>query len=201
MTRATLRQVKSFDKAYYERFYDDPETQVTSAAETDQLVALVAAFASHLGLELESALDLGCGVGRWRSALEAHFPKLEYTGVELSEFLVAQYGWESGSVVDYDGASADLVVCQGVLQYLGKRDAARAIKNLAAHTEQLLFLEVLTEEDWAENCDRTVSDGDVHRRPAAWYRERLKKHFFPIGAGLFLPVDSPVVLYELERFF
>ena len=62
-----------------------------------------------------------------------------------------------------------------------------------------MFLEALTAEDWENNCDRSVTDGDVYLRPAAWYREQVTAHFTNCGGGVFLSPDSPAVLYELEK--
>ena len=77
-------------------------------------------------------LDLGCGMGHWRTALEKLAPKARHRGVEYSDYLCERFGWEKGSAVDFaPGRTFDLVVCQGVLQYLDDRAAARAIDNLA----------------------------------------------------------------------
>ncbi|MEM9191547.1 MAG: class I SAM-dependent methyltransferase [Myxococcota bacterium] len=187
-----------FDQEYYRRYYLDHETQVASAEETARLARFVGSYVQYLNIKPESALDLGCGLGLWRAPLRKLFPDLEYRGVEVSEFLAHEFGWELGSVVDYDQA-ADLVVCQGVLQYLPARAAERALRNLSRLAEQVLYLEVLTQEDWDEHCDQSVTDGDVYLRSADWYRRRIGRHFLPIGGGVFLPKDSPVVLYELER--
>jgi len=144
-------------------------------------------------------LDLGCGVGHWERVTRRVFPEADYTGVEISEYLCRELGWEHGSVVDWDGEGADLVVCHGVLQYLNARDCRRAIRNLARLTEGALYLEVLTQEDWEHNVDRSVTDGNVFLRESAWYRRELARRFIPCGGGLFLPKDTPAVLFELER--
>jgi len=63
----------------------------------------------------------------------------------------------------------------------------------------VLYLEVLTAEDWRDACDRNATDGQVHRRPAAFYRKRLARNFITLGGGLFAHRDADVVLYALER--
>jgi len=188
-----------FDEAYYDRFYKDPGSRVSEGDEVERLVAFVASYLKYLQIPVESALDLGCGLGPWRAPLTRHFPKVSYQGVEVSPHLCRELGWAQGSVVDWDSEPADLVVCHGVLQYLGARDAKRAMKNLSRLTHGALFLEVLTQEDWEENCDQWRTDGDLKLRPAAWYRRALEGRFIGVGGGLFLPADSDVVLYELER--
>lgn len=190
----------SFDRAYYDRYYRDPKTRVSSPREIAQRGRFVCSYLAYMQQPVCTVLDMGCGVGAWRTVIAKHFPRARYTGVEVSEYLCAEYGWRRGSVVDFRARSPfDLVICQGVLQYLDARDAERAIDNLAHLCGGALFLEVLTREDWEHNCDRSVTDGEVWLRPAAWYRRRLARGFSNCGGGLFLGLRSPAVLYELER--
>ncbi|HVI00335.1 MAG TPA: class I SAM-dependent methyltransferase [Enhygromyxa sp.] len=185
-----------FDAAYYDRYYG----QLKLAARVEPLVRFVCAYLEHLDISVDEVIDFGCGQGFWRAPLLRAHPHTRYTGVELSEHACETYGWEQGSVVDHElGRKADLVICQGVLQYLNQAQARRAIRNLARHTRGALYLEALTQEDWDHNCDQTATDGDVHLRPAAWYREQLSAHFFNCGGGLFVPRDSDVVMFELEK--
>ena len=74
-----------FDAAYYRRFYEDPSTRVIDRAAVARLVRFVAAYLSHLGLPLRSVLDLGCGIGLWRDALQKVAPRARYQGVEVSD--------------------------------------------------------------------------------------------------------------------
>ncbi len=190
----------SFDSAYYDRFYRDRNRRVTSGPETDRLVGFVVAYMRHLDLPLRTVADVGCGLGLWRTALRKHRRGVRYTGVEVSDYLCERYGWQQGSVVDWDPKSSfDLVVCHGVLQYLGARDARRAIRNLTRLSHGAVYLEALTREDWQQNCDREVTDGDVFLRPVAWYRRALAPHFTNCGGGLFLTHRASAVLYELEK--
>ena len=191
---------RTFDKAYYDRFYRNPRTRTTSRPEMASLGRFVASYLKHMGQPVENALDMGCGVGNWRPIVEKHFPRASYTGVEISRYVCREYGWTHGSVVDYDaGETFDLVICHGVLQYLNATDARRAIDNLRRHCGGALFLEVLTSEDWRDNCDRSVTDGDVFLRSVEWYRDLLAPRFTSCGGGIFLSPDSPAVLYELEK--
>jgi len=191
---------RTFDKAYYERFYRDPRTRVADKAEMRTLGRFVASYLRHLGQPVETILDLGCGVGAWRDVARQCFKGAAYTGVEISRYLCVEYGWERGSVVDYRSPETyDLVICHGVLQYLNAREARRAVTNLSRLCGGAMFLEALTSEDWEHNCDRSVTDGDVYLRPADWYRGELDKYFTNCGGGVFLSPDSPAVPYELEK--
>ena len=189
-----------FDEAYYRRFYGDRATRVTSQQAITATARFVAGYLGYLGVEVGQVLDVGCGLGLWRGPVRRFFRGARYVGLEHSEYLCGRFGWERGSVIDHAGPPADLVICQGVLQYVPDRDLGRAIENLARLSAGALWLEALTREDWDEHADRSVTDGDVFLRPAARYRRALAKAGLrAAGGGLFLPADSHAVLYELER--
>lgn len=193
-----------FDAAYYRKFYGDRETRVSDLAAIRRLAGFLHGYLAYLELPVRHVLDAGCGIGHWQKAVRAFWPKARYHGLEYSPWLCERYGWTQGSVVDFDGrrlrrdGTFDLVVCQGVLQYLTDRDAARAIDNLAQLCGGALYLEALTQKDWDERCDQAVTDGDVHLRPLAWYRRRLDRHFQACGGGLFVRRTAGVTLFELE---
>lgn len=190
---------REFDADYYQRFYGDAETRSVTPAEVRRQVAFVSAYLRHMDLPVQRILDLGCGLGLMREPLLEAFPRARYTGVEWSHHLCEKLGWEHGSAVDYLGRGRfDLVVCHDVVQYLDARDASAAIDNLARLTRGVLYLGVLTREDWEQNCDRARTDDQVHLRSAAWYRRRLRRHFTSAGGGLFVSADAPVVLWSLE---
>lgn len=202
--RTATSATKRFDADYYRRFYDDPATRVADAASVRTLAGFVAAYLRHLDIDVRSVLDVGCGHGHWRTAAAALWPAATYRGVEWSEHLCERFGWTHGSVADFDPEQAfgranfDLVVCQGVLQYLDDRQAARAIANLGRWCDGALYLEALTETDWRENCDRQRTDGDVHLRPGAFYRRRLARDFLTAGGGVFVAKRAGATLFELE---
>jgi len=189
-----------FDKAYFERFYGDADTCVTDAEITGRLGAFVCSYLQHLDVDVRQVLDIGCGTGLWRDVVAEYFPAAAYTGVEVSEYLCRTYGWRQGSVVDFRSRGAfDLVICQGVLQYLNESDAREAIINLDRLCKRALFLEVLTREDWNEVCDQSVTDNQCYLRDAPWYRTRLAKHFTNCGGGIYLSKRFEHYVYALDR--
>lgn len=189
-----------FDAAYYHRFYRDARTRVGDARSVRRLADFVCAYLRFLAIPVREVLDLGCGLGHWQRAVAAHYPRAKYVGVEASEYLCRRKGWRQGSVVDYDhGHRVDLVVCQGVLQYLDDRSARAAVANLARATHGALYLEALTREDWEQNCDRSATDGAVHLRPVSFYRRALRPHFVSCGGGVFVHKEAGVALFELEK--
>lgn len=195
---------KSFGADYYRRYYDDEQTRVSDVSEIRRLATFVAGYLQYLQLPVRTILDVGCGVGNWKTVCKELWPKARYHGVEYSEHLCERFGWQQGSITTLDPAASlgrasfDLVVCQGVLQYLDDRSAAKALKNLAKWTDGALYLEALTEKDWHENCDQSVTDGEVHLRPGAFYRDRLRKGFQDCGGGVFCSRRAGVSLFELE---
>jgi SAM-dependent methyltransferase len=188
-----------FDAAYYRRYYGDPRTRVASRRDVERLARFVAAYLAYLAIPVRSILDAGCGLGFWRGAAAALWPRARYRGIEVSDYLCRRYGWTRASIVDYKpGRQFDLIVCQSVLQYLSDHDAARAIGTLSTLARGAVYLEVPTTEDWRDTCDRRRTDGTVHLRSAQWYRRRLARHFVAVGGGVFVAA-SAAALYALER--
>jgi len=193
-----------FDADYYRRFYADPKTRVSDRTAVQKLATFVSGYLQYLDVPVRSILDVGCGVGNWQLAARKVWPRARYHGLEHSAHLCQRFGWTQGSVVDFDArtlrtdAQFDLVVCQGVLQYLDDRAAARAIDNLGKWCRGALYLEALTSLDWRQNCDRTRTDGEVHLRTGGWYQKRLREHFLDCGGGVFTSRSAGVTLFELE---
>jgi len=193
------RAVDAFDRAYYEKYYFNALTAVTSRQETNARAKLVTAYAGYIGAPVRRILDAGCGTGMLRAPLLRAFPRALYVGIEVSEYLCKRYGWVQSSIEDYKTAHpCDLVICYDVLQYLDDRHATRAISALGDSCLGILYFTALTSEDWAGNCDQRRTDSNVHLRMAAWYRTRLRRKFREIGAGFWIRRGAPFVVWSLE---
>jgi SAM-dependent methyltransferase len=189
----------AFDQDYYQRFYYNPRTAVTSRAEMRARGRMIAACVEYVGLPVKSILDAGCGVGLLKAPLTRAFPAARYVGLEYSEYLCKRYGWRQGSVATLRTRERfDLVVCYDVLQYLGVPEARRAIANLARVCRGVLYFGALTTEDWRENCDQSRTDRIPGLRPGAWYRRELKRAFRPLGCGVWLKRDVNLTLWDLD---
>lgn len=187
-----------FDKAYYDRFYRNPDTRAVTPAAARRQAEFIAAYLRYLELPVKRILDIGCGTGTVLRALGRAFPRAHTEGVEFSRYLCERYGWNSGSVVDHQpDQPADLVVCNDVLAYLDDAECGSAIENLASICAGALFLGVLTRED-LDLCDRRRTDAAQIPRPANWYRERLGRHFVATGGGLYLKRPVGVTVWTLE---
>jgi SAM-dependent methyltransferase len=199
-SRPVRNRQTRFDAAYYRRYYVDPATRAVSPGAARRQAAFVGAYLRYLEVPVRRILDLGCGLGRTLRALQRTFPNAVCEGVEYSPYLCERYGWTPGSAVDFASKTAfDLVVCNDVLPSLDDGHAARAIDNIALLTRHAAFLGILTQEDWAENCDKGRTDRNVHLRPARWYRRRLERHFVSVGGGLYLKQPASVTLWTLDR--
>jgi hypothetical protein len=194
-----MDRFRRFDEAYYHRFYENPETRVVSPEEHDALARFIIAFAEWNKLELKSMLDIGAGIALWKRWLEKHKKNIEFTGTEVSQVMCKRHGLLHRDIARWrDRKKHDLVICQGVLQYLPDPDVAPAIANIAAMSKGLVYIEVTTRADLRERCDRTRTDFDIHVRNGSYYRGILVKHLVSIGAGLWWPKDRPLPFYELE---
>jgi 2-polyprenyl-3-methyl-5-hydroxy-6-metoxy-1,4-benzoquinol methylase len=189
-----------FDAAFYERFYANPRTRVTTHAEMSRRAAVVAALVNHLEIPVKRILDAGCGLGLMRDTLLEAFPKADYVGIEVSEHLCKQLGWIQASLAAYKSRSRfDLIVCYDVLQYLPAGEAVRALANLGRLCRGALYFHAPTREDWKDNADLSCSDANIHLRDADWYRSRLARNFRSIGCGVHVRRGVSFVQWELER--
>jgi SAM-dependent methyltransferase len=189
----------AFDRDYYQRFYFNPRTAVTSRAEMRARARLIAACTEYVGLPVRRILDAGCGVGLLRAPLRRALRKAEYVGLEVSEYLCQRYGWQQGSIATLRTRQRfDLVICYDVLQYLSPPEARRAIVNLSRVCLGALYFGALTVEDWRNNCDQSRTDQIAGLRPGAWYRRELARAFRPLGCGMWLKRNLGISLWDLD---
>ena len=191
---------RSFDARFYQRFYMNPRTRVTTRQEMARRAGMVAALVKQLELPVMRILDAGCGLGWLRPPLLKAFPVANYVGLEVSEHLCRQHGWVHQSLAEYrPRARFDLIICYDVMQYLSDREAVQALANLGRLSRGALYFHAPTLEDWRDNADRSTSDADIHLRAADWYRVRLTRHFEHAGFGVHVRRGIPWGQWELER--
>lgn len=186
----------AFDAPYYSRFYGE------NGAHDDARIALLAAAVHNMcawwGVEIETVLDVGAGVGMWRDWYRDNHPHVRVHSVDVSEHACAVWGHEHRNIAEWvPPHRSDLVVCHSVLQYVSNDDFARAVANLAAGTRWVLYLELPTKWDYENIVDESGTDMQVFRRSAQWYRRVLSEHFVQIGAGMWTPHDG-LPMYQLE---
>ena len=192
-----------FDEAYYQRYYYDKKTSVVDPEHAERLGAFVCSYLQYLRVPVRRVLDVGCGIGLWRGAVARHFPDASYHGVEFSEYLCTRFGWERGSVVDYQAHDPaepfDLVICQGVLPYLSPPDLKRALHNLGQLSRGALYVEAVAREDYERDIiDEDLTDQRLFRHRAELYRRGLQDGFTELGGGVWLSRRCDVPLFALE---
>ena len=192
-----------FDEAYYQRYYYDKKTSVVDPEHAERLGAFVCSYLQYLRVPVRRVLDVGCGIGLWRAAVARHFPDASYHGVEFSEYLCTRFGWERGSVVDYQAHDPaepfDLVICQGVLPYLSPPDLKRALHNLGQLSRGALYVEAVAREDYERDIiDEDLTDQRLFHHRAELYRRGLQDGFTELGGGVWLSRRCDVPLFALE---
>ena len=194
-----MDRFRRFDEAYYHRFYENPATRVYSPEDHAHLSEFVFAFAKWNRLEMKTVLDIGAGIGLWKNWIQKNEKGAKYTGTEVSQAMCKKHGYEHRDIARWrDRKKYDLIVCQGVLQYLPDPDVAPAVANIAAMAKGLVYLEVTTRSDLRDSVDKARTDADIYVRNGSYYRGIFGKHLIAIGCGLHWPKDRPMPFFELE---
>lgn len=194
---------KQYDRAYFEKWYRNPQHRVTSPAALARKVRMVVGITEYyLGRELRNVLDIGCGEAPWSIHLRNFRRNASYIGLDQSSYAVERYG-RSRNVqrAGFDevgryaaGGPFDLVVCADVLHYVDDGDLERGLEPLAAMTAGVAFLEVLVDED-----DPSGDLSGWHRRTALWYTKRFRAAgLIPCGLQCYLPPKVAESAAELE---
>ena len=77
---------KQYDRAYFDRWYRQRGTKVSSHAEVRRKVSLAISMTEYfIRRRVRSVLDVGCGEGAWRAHLRALRPRVHYLGLDSSE--------------------------------------------------------------------------------------------------------------------
>ncbi len=194
-----MDQYRRFDEAYYERFYENPETKIYGPEEHANLAQYVFSFARWNAIEINTVLDIGAGVGLWKRWIEENAPEVKYTGTEVSHAMCRRHGYQHRDIARWrDRKKYDLIICQGVLQYLADPDIAPAIANIAAMAGGLVYFEALTRADLRERVDKELTDTDVYVRNGSYYRGIFAKHLIAVGGGLHWTRDLAPPFWELD---
>ncbi|MGH7724475.1 MAG: class I SAM-dependent DNA methyltransferase [Candidatus Eiseniibacteriota bacterium] len=203
---STKTDDKTYDRAYFERWYRDRANALIRGGLIERRVRLALSAAEYL-LErpVKSVLDVGCGEGSWRGHLKRLRPGLRYVGVDSSAYAVRRFGrlrnLRRGTVGGLGRLGLrgpfDLVVCSDVLHYVPTADLARGLRAMARLAGGVLFLEFFTREDDSEG-----DEAGFMPRSAVTYR-RLLKAAGLVHAGLhcyvgkrFLARERALVAFE-----
>jgi SAM-dependent methyltransferase len=183
---------KQYDRAYFQRWYRDRSTRVTSDRALDRKVHVAVSAAEYmLGRRIRTVLDIGCGEARWCQALRQMRRGVEYVGLDPSDYAVEAFGvtrnvrhGSFGTLKALRLAGPyDLIVCADVLQYVPAPQLAAGLREIRRLLGGAAYIEAYAREDDME--------GDMegwHFRSAAEYR----RHFRAAGlthCGIYCFID------------
>ncbi|NUO93017.1 MAG: class I SAM-dependent methyltransferase [Gemmatimonadaceae bacterium] len=194
---------KSYDEAYFRKWYRDPRTRVHTPQAVRRKVRMVVGIAEYfLGRKLRSVLDVGAGEGAWRREIRRIRPDARYLGIDPSDWVVARHGRRRnirlGSFEQLPtlqlGRAHDLIVCADVLQYVPDAALKRGVRHLASILTGMAYLEAYTTGDDME--------GDLegwHPRTKAQYRAVFARAGL-VGCGVhcYLTRETALKAVELE---
>ena len=164
---------KIYDRTYFDRWYRQSQHAVNTPALLERKAALTIAVAEYyLGRRVRNVLDVGCGEGAWRAPLKKLRPRIDYLGIDSSEYAIARYGRARNlRLVGFGqlealrfGHDVDLIVCSDVINYLPSVELRRGLAGVADMLAGVAFLELFTSDD--------ALDGDKHgfiARSPKWY--------------------------------
>ncbi|TCV97099.1 methyltransferase family protein [Luteibacter rhizovicinus] len=195
---------KTYDQAYFDKWYRHPDHSVRSPAELRRKVSMVLGQAEfYLGRSVRNVLDIGCGEAPWRSVLRALRPGIDYRGLDASEYVVSRYGRSRHIGLASFGQLAelrfdtrfDLIVCTDVLHYLKPAEIRAGLTGVGEMLEGLAFLEAYTRDDDVGG-DR---DGFISRAPDWYLREFSAAGLLPCGSQCYLGPRLERHVAALER--
>lgn len=195
--------MKQYDRQYFEKWYRNPRTRVSTAFEVRRKVALAVSVAEYfLRRTIRTVLDVGCGEAAWREHLRELRPRVSYLGLDPSEYVVERFGRARnirrasfGELPSMRLRGFDLVVCSDVLHYVDEHEIRPGVAEIARLTEGVAFIEILTRED------EVIGDLEgMIRRPARWYRNVITNAgLVPVGPYCWLSPELRDIAAELER--
>ncbi|MGB0135118.1 class I SAM-dependent DNA methyltransferase [Dokdonella sp.] len=195
---------KKYDRAYFDRWYRDPQHRVKARGETRRKVQMAVGLAEYyLGRTITNVLDIGCGEGIWRSPLRALRPGIDYLGLDSSDYAISRFGRSRNlrparfadlAELRFD-RRFDLIICSDVAHYLGAAELRRGLSGFPELLEGLAFIELFTSKDPVDG-DTT---GFISRSPK-WYRECFASAgLMACGSHCYLAPDLMRSVSALER--
>ena len=196
------RPASDYDKAYFDKWYRQPEHRVSTPAKTVRKALLALAVAEYyLERPIRSVLDVGCGEGQWQPVLNKLRPRLRYTGVDPSPYAFHRFGKRRnilqgslGNLPDLDD-SYDLIVCSDSLYYIPDGELVMGLQILASRLAGIAFLEAYPHEAGLRG-----DTSGMHPRSAAFYRKIFRQSgLLPCGSHCYAGPLLHGSVTELER--
>jgi predicted TPR repeat methyltransferase len=171
--------MKSYDRAYFDRWYRDPTERVATTESLRRKVRMAVSIAEFLlGRPIRTVVDIGCGEASWFPILRSLRRDVRYVGIESSAYAIARYGGtrniRRGSLATLATMklprTVDMIVCADVLQYVETREIERGLETIRRMLNGIAYIESFTTADAMEG-DRD----DWHDRSAADYRKLFRR--------------------------
>jgi SAM-dependent methyltransferase len=188
-------KTKTYDRAYFERWYRDPRHRVATRESLERKVRMAVSLAEFLlGRQVRSVLDIGCGEAPWLAILKRFRPTVKYTGVDASDYVLARFGTtrniRRGTLGELGSMNLpraiDLVVCADVLQYVRTPEIERGLRAIKHLLGGVAYIEAFTIDDGMEG-DRA---GWLERSSKEYRRLFRRAGLTQCGPYTFANLDS-----------
>lgn len=192
---------RSYDKAYFDRWYRSPQRVSTRAALVRKATLAVAMAEYYLERPIRTVLDVGCGEGQWQPVLNRLRPGVRYTGIDPSAYAIRRFGRRRHLLEGSFGnlprlrASYDLLICSDSLYYVPDDELLIGLQILVEHLDGVAFLEA-----YPASTDLSGDTEGMHPRSAAHYR-KIFRHagLVPCGSHGYVSPSLRGCVTELER--
>lgn len=166
---------KSYDRAYFDRWYRDPRDRVVTRDSLERKVRLALSITEFLLMRpVRTVIDIGCGEAAWFPVLRRWRPGVRYIGIDSSEYVLARYGKSRhirrGSFETLHTLrlprNVDLIVCADVMQYVRTEHVLRGLRTIKKLLGGVAYIEAYTTEDAmiGDEDDWQDRSGDEYRR-------------------------------------
>ena len=195
--------MKAYDRAYFQRWYRDPHTRVTTERVLERKVHLAVSAAEYmLGRRVRNVLDVGCGEARWYVALKRIRRGIEYIGVESSEYAVETFGASRNVRQGSFGTLRplklrgpfDLIICADMLQYVAIADLRTGLREIRRLLGGVAYIEAYAREDDMEGD----FEGWIHRSASTLRREFREAGLTRCGLYCFIDAQKIDAVNALE---
>lgn len=171
--------MKTYDRAYFERWYRDPADRVSTRESLARKVRMAVSLTEFLlGRRIRTVVDVGCGEATWFPVLRAMRRDVRYIGIESSDYAIERFGRarniRRGTLGELGSlrlpSRVDLVICADVLQYVETKEIERGLRAIARMLAGVAYVEAFATSDAMEG-DRA----GWRERSAADYRRMFAK--------------------------
>jgi SAM-dependent methyltransferase len=198
-----VKSAKQYDRAYYEHWYRGALGSERRAHTARKVALAVATCEYYLGRRIRNVLDVGCGEGHWRAPLLKLRPKVDYLGLDSSEYAVARFGRARKlRLVDFAqlaelrfDRSVDLLVCSDVLHYLTAGEIRRGLSGFPELCHGMAFIDLFCRGDAAEGDH----EGFFARSALFYARQFAAIGLRPVGTHCYLTPAFTETMSRLER--